>query len=163
MRWMGSSARTHTEMRAVVQRVSRASVSVDGGVKGAIGHGMLVLLGVAVGDGDEDLEWLCGKLVRMRIFPDADGVMNIDVAQAGGEMLVISQFTLMASTVKGNRPSYIRAARPEEAQPMYERARHRLAELLGRPVPGGVFGAHMHVDLVNDGPVTIVLDSRARD
>lgn len=150
-------------MRALVQRVSRASVSVAGEEVGAIGGGLLVLLGVEVGDGEADLEWLCGKIVRMRLFPDTNGVMNLDLVQAEGGLLLVSQFTLHASTVKGNRPSYIRAARPEEAVPLYEQAKQRLAELLGKPVPSGVFGAMMEVALVNDGPVTIMIDSRNRE
>jgi D-tyrosyl-tRNA(Tyr) deacylase len=150
-------------MRALIQRVSRASVSVAGDEVGAIGHGLLVLLGVEVGDSAADVEWLCGKVVRMRLFPDEGGVMNLDVVQAGGGLLLVSQFTLHASTAKGNRPSYIRAARPEEAVPLYEQARRCMAQLLGKPVPSGVFGAMMEVALVNDGPVTIMIDSRSRE
>lgn len=148
-------------MRALIQRVSRASVSVAEDEVGAIGHGLLVLLGVEVGDSAADVEWLCGKVVRMRLFPDESGVMNLDVVQAGGGLLLVSQFTLHASTAKGNRPSYIRAARPEEAVPLYEQARRCMAQLLGKPVPCGVFGAMMEVALVNDGPVTIMIDSRS--
>ncbi len=150
-------------MRAVVQRVREASVHIAGEEHSRIGPGLLVLLGVEIGDTDADLEWLCGKLIRMRIFPDADGVMNLDICQAGGELLLVSQFTLQASTAKGNRPSYIRAARPEEAIPLYLRAQERLAELLGRGVKTGEFGADMQVGLVNDGPVTIVIDSKLRE
>lgn len=150
-------------MRAVVQRVREASVHIAGREHSRIGTGLLVLLGVEIGDTDADLEWLCGKLIRMRIFPDADGVMNLDICQAGGELLLVSQFTLQASTAKGNRPSYIRAARPEEAIPLYLRAQERLAELLGRAVMTGEFGADMQVGLVNDGPVTIVIDSKLRE
>ena len=150
-------------MRAVVQRVSEATVHIAGEEHSRIGAGLLVLLGVEVGDTDTDLEWLCGKLVRMRIFPDAEGVMNLDLPQVGGELLLVSQFTLHASTAKGNRPSYIRAARPEEAIPLYLRAQERLAELLGRAVMTGEFGADMQVGLVNDGPVTIVIDSKLRE
>jgi D-aminoacyl-tRNA deacylase len=128
-----------------------------------IGPGMLVLLGVEVGDTDADLEWLCGKLVRLRIFPDTDGVMNLDILQVHGEVLLVSQFTLHASTAKGNRPSYIRAARPEEAIPLYLRTKQRLGELLGRPVKTGEFGADMEVELLNDGPVTIIIDSRSKE
>ena len=149
-------------MRAVVQRVGGAAVHIGGAEHARIGEGMLVLLGIAVGDTEADLEWLCGKLVRMRIFSDADGVMNLDVTQVHGEVLLVSQFTLHASTAKGNRPSYIRAARPEEAIPLYLRAKQRLAEMLGRPVATGEFGAMMQVELVNDGPVTIIIDSRDR-
>ena len=147
----------------VVQRVSEAAVHIDGAEHAHIGRGLLVLLGIEVGDAEADLEWLSGKLVRMRIFPDADGVMNLDITQAHGDVLLVSQFTLHASTAKGNRPSYIRAARPEEAIPLYLRAKQRLAELLGRPVATGEFGANMQVHLVNDGPVTIVIDSKLRE
>lgn len=147
----------------VVQRVSEAAVHIDGAEHAHVGRGLLVLLGIEVGDTEADLEWLCGKLVRMRIFPDADGVMNLDITQVHGDVLLVSQFTLHASTAKGNRPSYIRAARPEEAIPLYLRAKQRLAELLGRPVATGEFGAHMQVHLVNDGPVTIVIDSKLRE
>lgn len=150
-------------MRMVVQRVSEAAVHIGGAGHARIGRGMLVLLGIASGDTEADLEWLCGKLVRLRIFPDAAGVMNLDITQVKGEVLLVSQFTLQASTAKGNRPSYIRAARPEEAVPLYLRARQRLAELLGRPVATGEFGADMQVHLVNDGPVTIVIDSKLRE
>ncbi|MBX2978067.1 MAG: D-tyrosyl-tRNA(Tyr) deacylase [Flavobacteriales bacterium] len=150
-------------MRAVVQRVSSASVHISGAEHAHIGRGMLILLGVEVGDTEEELEWLCGKLVRLRIFPDAEGVMNLDITQVQGEVMLVSQFTLLAGTVKGNRPSYIRAARPEEAVPLYLRAKQRLSELLGRPVRSGEFGADMQVGLVNDGPVTIVMDSKLRE
>lgn len=150
-------------MRAVVQRVSEAAVDIAGVEHARIAAGMLVLLGVEVGDTPDDLEWLCGKLVRMRIFPDAEGVMNLDITQVHGEILLVSQFTLQASTAKGNRPSYLRAARPEEAVPLYLRAKQRLAELLGKPVRTGEFGADMQVHLVNDGPVTIIIDSKLRE
>lgn len=150
-------------MRALVQRVSEASVQIDGAPHAHIGKGMLVLLGIEVGDEEADLEWLAGKLIRLRIFPDVDGVMNLDVTQVHGEVLLVSQFTLHASTAKGNRPSYIRAARPEEAVPLYLRAKQRIGELLGRPVRTGEFGADMQVHLVNDGPVTIMIDSRNRE
>jgi D-tyrosyl-tRNA(Tyr) deacylase len=150
-------------MRAVIQRVSEAAVHIGGTEHGRIGRGLLVLLGVETGDTEADLEWLCGKLVRMRLFPDEAGVMNLDVQQVHGGILLVSQFTLHASTAKGNRPSYIRAARPEEAMPLYLRAKHRLGELIGRPVPSGEFGADMQVSLVNDGPVTIIIDSRDKD
>lgn len=150
-------------MRAVVQRVTQASVDIGGVRHGTIGVGLVVLLGVQTGDTQEDLEWLCGKIVRMRIFPDANGVMNLDVLQTGGEVLLVSQFTLQASVAKGNRPGYIRAARPEEAMPLYLRAKQLFSELLGRPVRSGEFGADMQVGLVNDGPVTIIVDSRSRE
>ena len=147
-------------MRILVQRVKRASVAIDGAVRSQIGAGLLVLLGVGVEDTETDLEYLAGKLVRLRIFDDEAGVMNRDVVQAGGEVLVVSQFTLMASTRKGNRPSYIHAAPEAVSRPLYERFTARVAELLGRPVPTGEFGADMQVELVNDGPVTIWIDSK---
>ena len=150
-------------MRAVVQRVSEAAVHIDGALRASIGQGMLVLLGIETGDTEEELEWLCGKLVRLRIFPNDERVMDLDVIQAGGDVLLVSQFTLHASTRKGNRPSYIRAARPEEAIPLYLRAKQRLTELLGRPVQTGEFGADMQVELVNSGPVTLVIDSRLKE
>lgn len=150
-------------MRAVVQRVSEASVSIGGKVHARIGCGLMVLLGVEVGDNEDDLQWLCGKIARLRIFPDGAGVMNLDLVQASGDILLISQFTLHASTAKGNRPSYIRAARPEEAIPLYERAKEVLATATGRAVQCGVFGADMQVALVNDGPVTIVIDSKLKE
>ena len=150
-------------MRAVIQRVSSASVTISGQVHSAIGRGLLVLLGIEDADGAEDIEWLSGKLVRQRIFPDAAGVMNCSVQEAGGELLVVSQFTLFASTKKGNRPSYSRASRPEIAIPLYEAFVQRIATDLGKPVATGVFGADMQVALVNDGPVTIVMDSKARE
>lgn len=149
-------------MRAVIQRVSEASVSIGGAEHARIHHGLLVLLGVAVGDTADDLEWLCGKIARLRIFPDEEGVMNRDINEAGGELLLVSQFTLHALTAKGNRPSYIKAARPEEAVPYYLRAKQMLSELLQRPVRTGEFGADMQVALVNDGPVTIIIDTRDR-
>ncbi len=150
-------------MRAVLQRVREASVSIAGNERAHIRTGLLVLLGVATGDTEEDLEWLCGKIVRMRLFPDTEGVMNRDVNEAMGEILLVSQFTLLASTRKGNRPSYIAAARPEEAIPLYLRAKQRLCELCGHRVRTGEFGADMQVALVNDGPVTILIDSKERD
>jgi D-tyrosyl-tRNA(Tyr) deacylase len=150
-------------MRAVVQRVQRAAVHIGGQEHASISMGMLVLLGVEVGDTPADLEWLCGKLSRLRIFPDVEGVMNLDLTHVRGEVLLVSQFTLHASTVKGNRPSYIRAARPDEAIPLYLRARQLLSELTGCIVRTGEFGANMQVELVNDGPVTIVIDSKLRE
>ena len=150
-------------MRAVVQRVSEAAVDIDGTQRSHINRGLLVLLGITAGDTEEDLEWLCGKIVRLRIFADPEGQMNLDLQQVHGDIHLVSQFTLHASTVKGNRPSYIRAARPEEATPLYLRAKQRLGELLGRPVRSGEFGANMQVSLVNDGPVTIIIDSQLRE
>ena len=150
-------------MRALVQRVSEARVTVEGVVTGAIGPGLLVLAALTEGDGADDRAWLARKIVNLRIFDDAAGVMNRSVKEAGGGVLAVSQFTLYASTRKGNRPSYVAAARPEIAQPAFDALVALLAELLGKPVPTGVFGANMQVRLVNDGPVTIWLDSRARE
>ena len=150
-------------MRLLIQRVKNASVSVGGVELSRIGQGLLVLVGVGVEDTDEDMEYLAGKLVRLRIFDDEQGVMNLDVRQVGGDVLVVSQFTLQASTRKGNRPSYVRAAPEAVSRPMYERFTARVAELLGREVPTGEFGADMQVALVNDGPVTIWIDSKMRD
>ncbi|WP_418991016.1 D-aminoacyl-tRNA deacylase [Alistipes sp.] len=150
-------------MRMLIQRVSHASVSVGGELLSRIGPGLLVLVGVGTDDTAEDMEYLASKLVRLRIFDDAQGVMNRDVAQAGGEVLVVSQFTLMASTRKGNRPSYIHAAPEAVSRPLYERFAARVAELLGRDVPTGRFGADMQVALTNDGPVTIWIDSKHKD
>ena len=150
-------------MRLLIQRVKNASVSVGGDELSRIGQGLLVLVGVGVEDTDEDMEYLAGKLVRLRIFDDGQGVMNLDVRQVGGEVLVVSQFTLQASTRKGNRPSYVRAAPEAVSRPMYERFTARVVELLGREVMTGEFGADMQVALVNDGPVTIWIDSKMRD
>jgi D-tyrosyl-tRNA(Tyr) deacylase len=150
-------------MRALVQRVSTAEVHIDGESAARIGAGLLVLLGIEEADQDEDIEWLAGKLARLRIFSDAEGKMNASVTEICGEALVVSQFTLHASTKKGNRPSFIRAARPEVAIPLYERFLARLEAEIGKPVGRGVFGADMKVSLVNDGPVTIWMDSKARE
>jgi D-aminoacyl-tRNA deacylase len=150
-------------MRALVQRVREARVTVGGHVTGAIGRGLLVLAGVGGTDTDEDRRWLARKIVHMRIFDDADGVMNLSVGQAGGGILAVSQFTLYASTRKGNRPSWSNAAPPPVAQPAFDAFVHMLAHELGGHVATGVFGAYMDVALVNDGPVTIWLDSHARE
>ena len=150
-------------MRALVQRVSQASVTVVGRVTGAIGPGLLVLVGIAEGDVEDDRFWLVRKIVQLRIFADDAGLMNHSVQDVGGDILAVSQFTLHASTRKGNRPSYTAAARPEVAQPEFDAFAALLAAELGRPVPTGVFGAHMIVQLHNDGPVTLMLDSRARE
>lgn len=150
-------------MRAVIQRVSQASVSINGQIKGAIQAGLLVLLGVEEMDTDEDMEWLTGKVVRLRIFNDEQGLMNRSVQEAQGDILVISQFTLFASTKKGNRPSFSRAARPEVAIPIYEAFVRKLSEVLGKPVQTGEFGADMKVSLVNDGPVTIIIDTKTKE
>ena len=150
-------------MRAVIQRVSSASVTIAGQSKAAIQRGLLVLLGIEETDSADDIEWLSGKLIRLRIFNDGQGVMNLSVQEAGGDILVVSQFTLFASTKKGNRPSYSRAARPEIAIPIYEMFITKLATDFGKPVFSGEFGADMEVALVNDGPVTILIDSKARE
>ena len=150
-------------MRAVVQRVASASVSIGGTVKSSIGQGLLILLGVGHEDGQEDLDYLVKKIAALRIFDDEEGVMNRSVVDIGGEALVVSQFTLMASTKKGNRPSYIRAAGHELAVPMYEAFCTTLSAAIARPVGTGEFGVEMLVSLVNDGPVTIILDSKEKD
>lgn len=150
-------------MRAVIQRVSSASVAIGGQTKAAIGHGLIILVAIEAADTDADIEWLSGKIVRMRIFNDPNGLMNCSVQERGGAILLISQFTLFASTQKGNRPSYSRSARPEIAIPLYEQFIARLTQDLGQPIQTGEFGADMQVSLVNDGPVTIVIDSKARE
>lgn len=150
-------------MRLLLQRVSEARVTVDQHVTGEIGAGLLAFVGIEPTDTAEDIEWLASKAVQLRIFNDESGVMNRSVLDAGGSILLVSQFTLFASTRKGNRPSYSAAARPEVAIPLYETLHRRLCDLLGRPVPTGVFGADMKVHLVNDGPVTIWIDSRRRE
>lgn len=150
-------------MRIVIQRVGSASVSIGTQVSGAIGQGLLVLVGICDEDTEEDIEYLCRKIVNMRIFNDPDGAMNLPVTEVEGSgILVVSQFTLMASTKKGNRPSYIHASRPEVAVPLYERFVSHLQELFGKRIETGVFGADMQVALVNDGPVTIIMDSHNR-
>ena len=150
-------------MRVLVQRVLQASVTIDGVLKSAIGPGMLVLAGFEEADSDEDIEWTCKKLSKLRIFTDANGVMNLDIGQVGGAILVVSQFTLHASTRKGNRPSYIRSAPEAISRPLYERFTARLSEVAERQVLTGEFGADMKVALVNDGPVTIWIDSKNRE
>jgi len=150
-------------MRVVIQRVSRASVTIDGVLKSGIGNGMMVLLGIEDADNQEDVEYLCQKMTKLRIFGDENGAMNLDINQVGGDFLVVSQFTLHAMTKKGNRPSFIRAARPEKAVPLYEFFLKRLAEVSGRKVESGEFGADMQVELVNDGPVTILMDTKSRE
>jgi D-tyrosyl-tRNA(Tyr) deacylase len=150
-------------MRAVIQRVTQASVSIGRNLKSQIGPGLLVLLGIEESDGQADIEWLSGKICRMRIFNDDNGVMNLSVIEANGEILVISQFTLHASTSKGNRPSYIRAARAETAIPLYENFVKQLSHDQGKNVKTGEFGAMMQVQLINDGPVTIVIDSKTKE
>ena len=150
-------------MRVVIQRVSQASVTIDGNIKSSIGLGLLVLLGVEDADTQDDVEWLSSKIVNLRIFDDADGVMNVSVKDAGGDIILVSQFTLHASTKKGNRPSYIKAARPEVAIPLYEKMIVQLQTDLGKPLQTGEFGADMKVSLLNDGPVTIVIDSKNKE
>lgn len=147
-------------MRAVIQRVSRASVTIHGQVTASIAGGLLILLGIEDADTDEDIEWLSAKIINLRIFNDTEGVMNVSLKDAEGDLLLVSQFTLHASTRKGNRPSYIAAAKPDIAIPLYEKMIARLSEDLGKPVKTGSFGADMQVELVNDGPVTIWIDTK---
>ncbi|MBQ2121368.1 MAG: D-tyrosyl-tRNA(Tyr) deacylase [Bacteroidaceae bacterium] len=150
-------------MRTVIQRVRHASVTIEGRVKSEIGQGLLILVGVEDSDTQEDVNWLAQKIAALRIFDDAEGVMNLSLSDIGGEALVVSQFTLWASYKKGNRPSYIRASRPDKAIPMYEAFCARLSEVLGRPVGTGEFGADMKVELLNDGPVTICMDTHNKE
>jgi D-tyrosyl-tRNA(Tyr) deacylase len=150
-------------MRVVIQRVSRASVTIGGAVHASIGKGLLVLLGIEDADSGEDVQWLSGKIVNLRIFDDAAGVMNESVNEQHGEILLVSQFTLHASTKKGNRPSYIRASKPDIAIPVYEQMIKQLSADLGKPVQTGIFGADMKVELLNDGPVTIWMDSKNKE
>src|SRR5688500_4296182 len=150
-------------MRVVIQRVSHANVVVDGRTVGGIGPGLLVLLGIEDADGAEDIAWLSNRIVNLRIFNDAHGVMNRSLVETGGGILLISQFTLHASTKKGNRPSYIRASKPERAIPLYEQMKQQLESDLGRKVESGTFGADMKVSLLNDGPVTITMDTKNRE
>lgn len=150
-------------MRAVIQRVKEASVVVDDQVRGSVGQGLLIFLGIEDADNEEDIQWLSGKIVNLRIFDDADGVMNLSVKDTGGELLLVSQFTLHASTKKGNRPSYIRAARPEIAIPVYEQMIRQLETDLGKKIQTGEFGADMQVRLWNNGPVTITIDTKAKE
>ena len=150
-------------MRVVIQRVQRCSVEVEGEIIGKIEKGLAVLLGVEEADTQEDIDWLCGKISRLRIFDDENGVMNLSVMDINGEVLVVSQFTLHASTKKGNRPSYIKAAKPDISVPLYEKFCSELSATLGKPVKTGVFGADMQCALVNDGPVTIFMDSKNKE
>ena len=150
-------------MRAVIQRVTRASVTIDGTLKSEIGTGFLVLLGVEDADTDEDLVWLSGKIARLRVFSDENDLMNLSLDDVHGDVLLVSQFTLFASTKKGNRPSYIRAARPEKAVPMYEAFIRQLQSEIQGKVVTGEFGADMKVDLLNDGPVTIIIDTKNKE
>ena len=149
-------------MIVVIQRVSESAVKIDGKIKAQIGEGLMILLGIEEADVQEDIEWLSKKIGNLRIFPDENGVMNRSVLEVGGEILLISQFTLHASTKKGNRPSYIKAAKPDIAIPMYEKMIIALENVLGKSIETGEFGADMKVSLINDGPVTIVIDSKNR-
>lgn len=150
-------------MRIVIQRVKHASVTISGTVKSAIGQGFLILLGIEEADGNEDIEWLCRKVVGLRVFDDEQGVMNRSIQDIGGDIIVVSQFTLMASYKKGNRPSYIRAAGHATAIPLYEAFCQQLESLLGKPIGTGEFGADMKVELLNDGPVTICMDTKNKE
>ena len=150
-------------MRIVIQRVSHASVTIEGVCKSAIKEGFMILVGIEDADTQEDIDWLTGKLLRLRIFDDEQGVMNLDVQQIGGEVMVVSQFTLHASTKKGNRPSYFRAAAESVSRPMYEKFVAAVEQSLGKKVATGEFGADMKVELINDGPVTIWIDSKNRE
>lgn len=150
-------------MKAVIQRVSKASVTIDGKIHSQIGQGLLVLAGIEDADTMEDIEWLSGKIVNLRIFDDANGVMNESVKDKNGEIILVSQFTLQASTKKGNRPSYSKASKPDIAVPLYEKMIAQLTADLGKPIGTGIFGADMKVELLNDGPVTIMMDTKLRD
>jgi D-tyrosyl-tRNA(Tyr) deacylase len=150
-------------MRAVIQRVTRASVTISNKIKSEIGAGLLVLLGIEETDDNDDIEWLCSKIVNLRIFDDSNQVMNLSVLETGGNILVISQFTLHAKTKKGNRPSYIRAAHSDIAIPFYNKFVIRLSQLMGKEVSTGEFGAMMQVESVNDGPVTIIIDTKEKE
>ncbi len=150
-------------MRAVIQRVVNASVEIEQKIMGAVSRGVLVFLGIEEADTTEDIEWLSGKISRLRIFDDENGVMNKSVCEVDGEVLLVSQFTLHASTKKGNRPSYIKAAKPEIAIPLYEKFKLQIEKDTGKPVQTGEFGAYMKISLVNDGPVTIIIDTKNRE
>lgn len=150
-------------MRSVIQRVSEASVKIDGKITASICNGLLILVGIEDADNSEDIEWLCNKIVNLRIFNDAGGVMNLSVKDISGEILLVSQFTLHASTKKGNRPSYIKASKPEVAVPLYEKFIKRLEFNLAKPIQTGVFGADMKISLINDGPVTIIIDTTNKE
>jgi D-aminoacyl-tRNA deacylase len=150
-------------MRVVIQRVSEASVSVDKKITGKINRGLVILAGFEENDTNEDIEWLCKKIIQLRIFNDSNGVMNLSVKEVNGDILTVSQFTLHALTKKGNRPSYIHAAKPETAIPLYEKFNLKLSEELGSPVKTGIFGAMMEVQLINDGPVTIIMDTKNKE
>ncbi|MBS1576485.1 MAG: D-tyrosyl-tRNA(Tyr) deacylase [Bacteroidetes bacterium] len=150
-------------MRAVIQRVSKASVTINGSINSQIGNGLLVLIGIEDADTKEDIEWLSAKIINLRIFNDDNGVMNVSVRENGGDILLVSQFTLQASTKKGNRPSYLKASKPDFAIPMYEKMIQQLTNDLGKPIGTGRFGADMKVELLNDGPVTIIMDTKNKE
>ena len=150
-------------MRAVIQRVSKASVTIGGQIHSEIKQGLLVLVGIEDADTNDDIEWLSGKIVNLRIFDDAAGVMNESIKKKNGEIILVSQFTLHASTKKGNRPSYIKASKPDIALPLYERMIEQLTTDLGKPIGTGIFGADMKVELLNDGPVTIIMDTKSKE
>ena len=149
-------------MIAIIQRVSEAKVKIEGDIKAKIGKGLVVLLGIEEADSAEDIDWLCGKIVNLRIFNDTEGVMNVSIKDDNGDIIVVSQFTLHASTKKGNRPSYIKAAKPDSAIPLYHKFISALQTAFGKPIQTGEFGADMKVSLINDGPVTIIIDSKNR-
>ncbi|QGY44316.1 D-tyrosyl-tRNA(Tyr) deacylase [Maribellus comscasis] len=150
-------------MRIVIQKVSKASVTVENKIVSSIGKGMLVLVGIEDADNDEDIDWLVKKMLNLRIFDDENSVMNLSVQDVEGDLIIVSQFTLQASTKKGNRPSYIRASKPDVAVPMYEKFIQKTEDTIGKKVGTGIFGAMMDVELVNDGPVTIIIDSKQKD
>jgi len=150
-------------MRIVIQRVTEANVVIEGKINGEIGNGMMILVGIEESDSDEDIAWLTKKVVNLRIFDDENGVMNLSILDKGGDILLISQFTLHASTAKGNRPSYIKAAKPDISIPIYEKFIKSLESALGKKIATGVFGADMKVSLTNDGPVTIIIDSKRKE
>ena len=150
-------------MRSVIQRVTKASVVIDGKINGSIGEGLLVFLGIEDTDNEEDIEWLSGKIINLRIFNDEAGIMNRSVSDVAGDILLVSQFTLHASTKKGNRPSYIKASKPDIAIPLYEQMVQQLTDKLGKKISTGIFGGDMKVELLNDGPVTIIIDSKNKE
>jgi D-aminoacyl-tRNA deacylase len=150
-------------MKVVIQRVTKASVKIESEIAGRISAGLLVFVGIEETDGEEDISWLSRKITQLRVMSDANGVMNLSVMDVNGEIMIISQFTLHANTVKGNRPSYIKAARPETAKPLYKKFCDKVSSDLGKPVSTGVFGADMKIELINDGPVTILMDSKNRE
>jgi D-tyrosyl-tRNA(Tyr) deacylase len=150
-------------MRSVIQRVTKASVTIDGKINGSIGAGLLVFLGIEDADNEEDIGWLAGKIINLRIFNDEAGIMNSSVLDIAGDILLISQFTLHASTKKGNRPGYIKASKPDIAIPLYEQMVQQLTDKLGKKISTGIFGADMKVELLNDGPVTIIIDSKNKE